>query len=192
MKPFPVRRVLAIVITAICIYLAISNHYNAISQHPDDNFGFGAPAPPDGAFPEAFLIAPGAIVVLPILMTASLFEPELLLTIALIISAAFFWYCVGWVIDCALGSTTCDAPPKFVTRYLRVLSIVCVGLFPFGILKGMYVGTYFCANGKPPYWSELLMYGIAMFWISLGASSELLRFLQSRQVEHQRLNIDCI
>lgn len=114
------------------------------------------------------------------MLLGSTLESGFFLQGAMILGAAFFWYCVGWVIDCALGLVPRETPPRFVTLHMRGLRVAGAILFPFGLLRGLQVGNYFCANNKPPYWSELLMYGIGMVWISLGASFELLRFLRSR------------
>jgi len=192
MKPFPVRRLLTIAMVAICVSLAISNHYSKFSQGPENEFCFGAPPPAAGAFPEAILVAPGTIAVFPLMLLGSTLESGFCLQGAMILGAAFFWYCVAWVIDCALGLVPRETPPRFVTLHMRVLSVAGAVLFPFGLARGLQVGTYFCANNKPPYWSELLMYGIGMVWISLGASFELLRFLRSRPVEPQGLNLNCV
>jgi len=193
MKPFPLRRLLAITIFAICVSLSISNHYNTrIIQDSENQFFFEAPPPPTGSFPQAFLVAPGTLVGLPLVILGSLLESDLVMSGGIILGAAFFWYCVGWIIDCAFEFTPHENPPRFVRLHLRVLSLVCAVLFPFGLLVGMRIGHHYCSNGVPPYWSELLGYGIVMFWISLGASFELLRFLRSRQTELQGLNLDCI
>ena len=192
MKAFPVRRLLTIGIVAICVSLAISNHYTKISQGPKNEFCVGAPPPAAGAFPEAILVTPGTIAALPLILLGSTLESGFFLQGAMILGAAFFWYCVGWVIDCALGLVPRETPPRFVTLHLRVLSVASAVLFPFGLLRGLQVGNHFCANHKPPYWSELLMYGIGMVWISLGASFELLRFFGSRPAEPQGLNLNCV
>jgi hypothetical protein len=183
MKPVRLRHLLAIAIAIICTGLAISNHATEVSRQDAENgvIEWGAPPPPMGAFPEAILATPGYLAALPLMIIAGVFESSWPFQFSLVLGAIFFWYCVGWWIDCVRGAVDRDTPPRFVLIHFSALRIVSVVLFPIFLLEGFRVGDYFCANGKPPFWSEMLMYGVAMVWITIGASFALQKFRESRK-----------
>jgi hypothetical protein len=171
MRPISLRHLLAIAIAITCTILAISNHDAEVSRQDAQN-GFiewGAPPAPTGAFLEPILATPGLLVAAPLMLVAAVFESSWPLQFALVFGTTFFWYCVGWWIDCVRGAVEGDTPPKFVRIHFSALRIVSVVLFPIFLLEGFRVGNYFCAIGKPPFWSEMLLYGIAMVWITIGA-----------------------
>jgi hypothetical protein len=67
--------------------------------------------------------------------------------------------------------------------HLRALRVISVVLFPLGLIEGMRVGEEgWCANGKPPFLAELLIYGIGMAWISVGTWFAWQKFRESRRV----------
>ena len=181
MKPLPLRHLLAIAIAITCISLAISSYSTEVSRQDAQNgiVEWGAPPPPMGAYLETILAIPGSLVAAPLMVVAAVFESSWPFQFAIVFGATFFWYCVGWCIDCVTGAVEQDTPPKFVLIHFSALRIVSAILFPLFVLEGFRVGGYFCAIGKPPYWSEMLMYGIAMVWITIGASFALQKFRES-------------
>ncbi len=182
MRSLPLRHIIPVAVIAICIALSVSNHYTKLlPEYSDDTFGFGAPPPPPGAFPQALLLAPGVIVALPVIIVGAVAESNWIVSTGMILGGAFFWHCVGWAIDCSRGVGGRETPPRFVSIHFRVLSVISTLLFPLGLLVGFRVGSYYCAVGKPPYWSEMLMFGIQMTWISIGAAFTMIRFLRRRQ-----------
>jgi hypothetical protein len=184
MKPAPLRHLVAIGIGAMCIALAISNHYAGVArQNASSDFIFQTPFPPDGVFLEGALAFHGLISGLPLIIAGAEHESEWLLECGQILGAIFFWYCVGWWVDCVRGSVERDTPPRFVLIHLRALRVISVVLFPLGLIEGMRVGEEgWCANGKPPFLAELLIYGIGMAWISVGTWFAWQKFRESRRV----------
>jgi hypothetical protein len=183
MKPAPLRHLIAIGIAAMCIVLAISNHYAEIArQNAGSDFMFETPFPPDGVFLEGALVFPGLISGSPLIIAGAEHDSEWLLESGQILGAIFFWYCVGWWVDCVRGSVERDMPPTFVLIHLRALRVMSVVLFPLGLIEGMRVGEEgWCANGKPPFLAELLIYGIGMAWISAGTWFAWENFRESRR-----------
>ncbi len=179
MRPFRVRYYLAATIFAISIGLAISNQYAQIAnQKAWNNIGFGAPAHRYGTFLEEILTLPGFLAGLPLIIAGIVVESNWFAEGGLILGAAMFWHCVGWYVDCARGAAAKEQPPKILVIHLRILMIASVILFPVGLLIGMKVGDYFCADGKPPFWADLLSYGIFMAWITLGVFFAWTKFRQ--------------
>jgi hypothetical protein len=180
LEPFPVRRLAAICVVASCSYLALANYYAAMAQ-PDFSWGFGAPPPPAGAFAEAFLELPGALAGLPLIVEGLALRRDWVVKSGLVLGAAFFWYCAAWYADRARGMVSSERPPRVVAFYMSSLFVVSAAIFPLVALAGLNVGRHFCANGAPPYWADVLMYGIVMFWVSLGTFFAWRRFGQWRQ-----------
>jgi hypothetical protein len=181
MRPVPLRHLLAIAIAITCTGLTISNYSPEVSRQ-DAQSGmveFGAPPPPVGAFPETILATPGCLAAIPLMIVAGVFESSWPMQFAIVFGATFFWYCVGWYIDCVTGAVERDTPPRFVLIHFSALRIASAALFPLFLLQGFRVGDYFCAVGKPPFCSEILMYGIAMVWITIGTWFALHKFRES-------------
>ena len=183
MRPIPLRQTIALVVAVICIALSISNHVTEVSQQDAQTgvVGFGAPPPPMGAFPYEILATPGLLVAAPLMIVAAMFTSSWPFQFAIIFGAAFFWYCVGWWIDCIRGAVERDTPPRFVLIHFSALRIASAVLFPLFVFAGFRVGDYFCVVDKPPFWSEMLMYGIQMVWITIGASFAWWKFRESRK-----------
>jgi len=129
---------------------------------------FGAPPPPIVYFAEAVLVMPGAVAGSPFALTGAILEIEWLAQFGLVLGAAFFWYCVGWHIDRARNIVQYDKAPAVVRFYLSALVVLSFLLFPVGLLAGIRLGVHSCGTGVPPYWAEVLGYGIMMTWISVG------------------------
>jgi hypothetical protein len=178
----PVRHVAAILAASACAYLCSISHYKAIAQQDPHSIWLGAPPPPVEAFIETFLAAPGFLAGLPFIVAGSLGDLAWLVSVGVAFGAGFFWYCVGWYIDCSYTALPMQ-PPKVIGGYMRALGLVSAILFPLGILAGFSSGNG-CAIGRPPGWAVLLEYGILMFWISLGAFFSWRRF-QARRATHR-------
>ncbi len=182
MRPIPLRNVIAFAVAAICVGLAISNYYEEISlQEAFGNYGFGAPPPPIGVFPFALLVVPGFLSGSFLIIAGAVMDLRWLLDGGQILGAIFFWYSVGWWIDCFRGSAERETPPVFVLIHLKALRIVSMILFPIDLWVGFNVGNSFCANNKPPFIPTLMIYGIQMVWVSIGAWFTLQNFRTSRQ-----------
>jgi hypothetical protein len=180
-RPLPVRPILPLSVATVCTYLAFSNHFASISRGPVDSFGWGAPPPPPEAFLEVILVFPGIPAGLPLIIAAVASGSTRVVHIGSILGATFFWYGVGWYVDLGRGLLEADRPPAGLACYMSALRIISVILFPLGVLSGLSVGNHLCAIGAPPIWSETLMYGITMTWISLGTVLAYLRYRLSRR-----------
>lgn len=168
LEPFPVRRIAAISTVLLCAYLSIAGGYHQIVQQADFGFGFGASPPPTEEFVEAVLAFPGLLAGLPIIVIGAVLKNDWVTRSGFVMGAAFFWYCIGWNIDCARTTLKNLQPPWIVVGYIRALQIASAILFPLCMLASVRLGVHFCAVGVPPYWSEILNYGILMFWVTLG------------------------
>ena len=188
-EPFPVRRIAAISAAVLCSYLSVASHYHQIAQQDASGFGWGAPPPPVESFVEAALAIPGALAVLPIIVIGALAEDDLVTSGGIVLGAAFFWYCVGWYVDRDRTTLSTEDPPRIVVGYIQALRIASAILFPLGILAGLRVGNHFCANGVPPYWSELLNYGIFMSWVTLGTFFAWRRFRARWEQNHPAVRL---
>ncbi len=177
--PIPARRILASGIAALCIWLAISAHYQAVTQPATEGL-WGAPSPPLASFLEAFLVIPGALAGSALALPGAIFDLEWLTQIGLVLGAYFFWYCVGWEIDIARVLAQSESRPAIVRWYLSAVIVVSFILLPIGILAGTNLGIHSCGVGVPPYWVGLIGYGIMMFWITLGCYFGWLRFQTAR------------
>ena len=180
----PIRYVAAMAAAAVCACLAISMHNQAPTQQDYAGIAIEAPPPPITQFAEAFIVIPGVLAGLPLALSGALLGIEWITQIGLILGAAFFWYCVGWHVDSTRDVFRSEKPPAIVRWYLSALMIVSVILLPFGVLVGLNLGVHSCANGVPPYWVELLSYGILMFWVTLGMFFGWLRFRARREQRH--------
>lgn len=165
-EPFPVRRIAAVSAALLCAYFSGASFYHSIAQQDISGIGWGAPPPPADFFAEAVLAIPGILAGLPIILIGALTNSAWVTRTGVVLGATFFWYCVGWYIDCARLNTT--EPPKIVVGYIKALRIASAIIFPFCILIGLRVGDHYCAVGVPPLWSELLICGILTFWVTLG------------------------
>jgi uncharacterized membrane protein YphA (DoxX/SURF4 family) len=178
--PLPVRRLAAVCAAASCSYLALASHYQ---RTPQQYWGIGAPPPSAEAFVEAFLAVPGLLAGLPFLIAGLALGLHWLTSSGLVIGATFFWYCAGsytdWVRD-MLGS---PRPPRIVTGYMLALVVLSAVGLPLWVAIGFKLRP-FCANGAPPYWSSVLMYGIQMFWVAVGTFFAWRRFRRWRQQKH--------
>ena len=184
MRPVPLRNIIATTAAILCIVLAISNYYAEQIQNDEGaEWMIGAPPPPLGVFPQAALTFPGYLIAIPLLILGSAFEAAWPAAVGMVVGAVFFWYCVGWTIDCARGATDKDNPPKYVLFYFSILRCASSAIFPFALLAGFNVGNHFCANGARPFWSDLLLYGIGMIWITIGASFTWQKFLEKRKTK---------
>ena len=179
--PFPVRRIAAFGTAAACTYLGLANYYASMAQQDAYSWGFGAPPPPTSAFGEAFLAAPGLLAGLPLIITGAALGVDWLTHSGIVLGATFFWYCVGWYVDCARDMLDTDKPPRVISGYMSALVVVSAVIFPFAVLLGLNLGPHFCANGAPPYWSAVLMFGICMFWVTLGVFFGWRRFQRWRE-----------
>ena len=157
----------------------MSVHYQAVTPPATDGL-WGAPPPPLASFPKAFLEIPGALAGAPLALPGAILGWEWLTQVGLILGACFFWYCVGWQIDGARILVSSESRPAIVRWYLSALTIISFILLPLGILAGINLGIHSCAVGVPPYWVELVGYGISMFWITLGCYFRWLRFQTAR------------
>jgi hypothetical protein len=164
----PIRYVAALTAAGVCACLAIAIHAQPPMQPDYQGFEIGAPPPPITQFAEAFLVIPGVLAGLPVALTGAVLGIEWITQLGLVLGAAFFWYCVGWHVDSIRDPSSSESPPAIVRWYLSALMILSIVLLPFGVLVGLKLGVHSCANGVPPYWVELLSYGISMFWITLG------------------------
>ena len=180
-RPIPVRYVLAIGVASACLCLAIALHYEATNAPPNDGRMIGAPPPPPESFVEAFLVIPGILAGLPLSLAGALFEREWLAQTGLILGATVFWYCIGWHIDLVRGAVGTESPPRLMRWYISASVTTSMVLFPICALVGTRVGVHYCANGVPPYWAELLDYGILMFWITIGTYLGWLRWRAKRE-----------
>jgi hypothetical protein len=72
-------------------------------------------------------------------------------------------------------------PPRVVAWYMSTLLVASTVIFPIMTLAGWNVGQHYCANGTPPLWAELLMYGIGMSWVTFGTFFGLRRFRRWRE-----------
>lgn len=166
-QPIPVRHVAAFGITTLCGWLAALVHIQAVS-YPTSEPLLIAPPPPAASFPQAFLVMPGVLAGSPLALLGAIFEREWLMQTGLVLGSGFFWYCVGWRVDSARGILTAEKAPVIVRWYLSALIMVSIILLPFGIIAGLRLGIHSCAVGVPPYWVELVGYGMVMFWVTLG------------------------
>jgi hypothetical protein len=180
-EPFPVRRLAAVCAAATCTYLALANHYAAMVQPDFFSLGFGAPPPPNGAFAEGFLELPGVLAGLPVIIGGSALGLDWVTHSGLILGATFFWYCAGWYADRARNIVNTETPPRVVAWYISTLAVISAVMFPVAALAGLNVGQHFCANGVPPYWSEVLTYGIVMSWVTVGTFFAWRRFRRWRE-----------
>ncbi|HLJ87325.1 MAG TPA: hypothetical protein VKZ53_10920 [Candidatus Angelobacter sp.] len=174
-KTLPIRRLAAICAAAACAYLSIASHFHIIVQQDLSSVGWGAPAPPVETFLETLIAAPGVLAGLPVIVAGLSANNDWLTGAGVVLSAGFFWYCVGWYIDCSRATLSAKQPPEIVLGYMKTLTLASAILFPLGVFAGFHVGHHFCAVDAPPYWSEMLSYSIVMAWITVGASCELLR-----------------
>jgi hypothetical protein len=179
LEPFPVRRLAALCTAAGCTYLGLANHYAAMAQ--PDFFGFGAPPPPNGAFVAGFLELPGVLAGLPIILSGSVLGLDWVTEIGQILGATLFWYCAAWYTDCSRNIAGVEKPPRFVVWYMSTLVVISAVIFPFVAVAGVNVGHHFCANGASPYWADVLMYGIVMFWVTVGTFFACHRFRRWRE-----------
>lgn len=179
-EPIPVRRAMAFGITAFCAWLAAIVHFQSVSYLASDLL-WVAPPPPIASFPEGFLVMPGVLAGLPLVILGATLDQELLTQTGLVLGAGFFWYCIGWQIDSTRGLVEGDQRPLIVRWYLSALTVVSIILLPFDILAGINLGVHSCANGVPPYWVELVGYGIVTFWITIGCYFGWLRFRNARK-----------
>jgi hypothetical protein len=123
-------------------------------------------------FVEAVLALPGVLVGLPVIIAGVVWDINWLTEGGLVLGATFFWYCAGWYADCSRGMVNSEKPPRVVASTV---------IFPIMTLAGWNVGQHYCANGTPPLWSELLMYGIGMSWVTFGTFFGLRRFRRWRE-----------
>lgn len=179
-EPTPVRRALGFGITAICGWLAALVHFQSVS-YLASSLLWVAPPPPIASFPEGFLVMPGVLAGLPLVVLGATCDHEWLTQTGLVLGAGFFWYCVGWKIDVTRGLVQTEDEPIIVRWYLLALIGVSIILLPFDILAGINLGVHSCANGIPPYWAELVGYGIVTFWIAMGCYFGWLRFRDARK-----------
>jgi hypothetical protein len=177
-----VRHIMAVLATSASGYLSAVSHYKEIAQQDPYSIGFGTPPPPVEAFIEAFIAAPGILAGLPFIVAGGLSDVAWLVNLGVAFGAGFFWYCVGWYVDCSHSASPIQ-PPKIIRGFMRALTIVAAVLFPLGILAVFSSGNG-CAFGRPPHWVVSLEYGILMFWISLGAFFTWRRF-QARRAMHR-------
>jgi hypothetical protein len=183
MKSFPIRRIVAVTVTALCIWLAFANHDKSVvlEQTAVGDWGIGAPPPPPGQFLEIFLVIPGTLAGLPLILIGGIHGPDWLVSLGLILGAAFFWYAVAWSVDCSRGTTETDRPPKLIRVYfsaLRVLSVLLFPLLVFGVSNG---GGSSCANGAQPSWVGYVMFGIIMTWVTIGVFFAWRNFQSKRE-----------
>jgi hypothetical protein len=164
--------------------LTIASHYQSIPDQDLYKWGFGAPPPPAEAFVEAFLAVPGVLAGLPIVIAGLALGLDWITRSGLVIGATFFWYCAGSYADWVRDMLDSPRPPRIVTGYMSALVVLSAVIFPFMVAMGFNVGRHFCANGVPPYWSELLMYGIQMFWVAQGTFFAWCRFRRGQQQKH--------
>jgi len=183
-EPFPVRRLAAVFAAAGCSYLALASHHHHIIQERVVGVGFGAPPPPTETFAEAFLAVPGILSGLPIIIVGSTTQKGWITSTGVVLGTAFFWYCVGWYIDSVRATLNAPQPPRYVVGYMRALVILSTIIFPLGVLAGFGIGNHSCASGAPPAWSEPVMYGIVMSWVSVGTFFAWLRFRRRWEQKH--------
>jgi hypothetical protein len=124
---------------------------------------------------------PGVLAGLPLVILGATFDHEWLTQTGLVLGDAFFWYCIGWQIDCTRGLVQTDERPRIVRWYLSAMTVASIIFLPFDILAGINLGVHSCAVGIPPYWAELVGYGIVTFWITIGCYFGWLRFRDSRK-----------
>lgn len=184
MKPRPVRHWLAFAVAIICTALTFLNFHQALSQiDSSTEWVLGAPPPPPGTFIEEAIAAPGYLASLPLMIVSAVFQEPEVLDFSLIPGAVFFWYCIGWCLDCQRGACERDSPPTVVVIYLAVLQTASLILFPLLCLMGLRVGEHFCVDGAPPFWSELLIYAILMIWTTIGAFLGWQNFRKKRHLK---------
>jgi hypothetical protein len=180
-RSLPMRYLAAILAAVLSGTLAVVVHYESVELPTTDGMMIATPPPPAATFPEAFLVIPGVLAGLPLVLTGAILELEWVTQIGLILGAIFFWYCIGWQVDCVGGSLK-PKPPRIVRWYLSALVLLSIVSLPFGVLAGVNLGVHSCASGVPPYWVELVSYGILMFWITIGVYFGWMRF-QARKAE---------
>jgi len=188
MQPIPTRHVLAFGILGICGWLAVLLHFQSVSYLEGDLL-WVAPPPPIASFPEGFLVMPGVLAGLPLIALGATLNHEWLTQAGLVLGAAFFWYCIGWQLDCMRGLVRTDERPRIVRWYLSALIVVGIILLPFDILAGINLGVHSCAVGIPPHWAELLGYAIVTFWITIGCYFGWLRFRDSRKQRYSLISL---
>jgi hypothetical protein len=127
----------------------------------------GTPPPPLAVFPEAFLAVPGVLASLPVTLAGMILDLDWLSHLGLVLGAVFFWYCAGWCVDSAHLDE--GSVPLVVRWYLKAVIVLSVILFPLFVLGGLNLGVHSCMDGVPPYWVEVVSYGILMFWITIGS-----------------------
>jgi hypothetical protein len=90
MESFPIRRIAAVTVTAIC-WLAFTNHYKSVlsEQNAGDRV-IGAPPPPPEQFLDAFFVMPGILAGLPLILIGGLHGPVWIAKLGLIFAAALF------------------------------------------------------------------------------------------------------
>lgn len=189
MQTVPLRRIVPVGIAGLCCWFAAVLHFEAATLAPSNGLLIGAPPPPTAAFPEAFLVIPGAFAGSPLALTGAIFDIEWLTQTGLIFGACFFWYCVAWHIDSARGILQDKAPPAIARRYLSAMITISVILLPLGILSGLKLGVHSCANGVPPYWVELVDYGMVMLWITIGCYFGWLRYRAARRARESFISL---
>jgi hypothetical protein len=169
-EPFPLRRIASLSAGLACAYLSAASHYKAIAQQDFSSaIQWGIPAPPLESFAEGFLAIPGVLAGLPVIILGTISHIDWITSMGLCLGAAFFWYCAGWYIDSVRPGLQADQPPRFATIYMTLLAVGSLSLLPVGMLAGLNVGNHYCLVNMPPYWSEILGYGILMFWLTIGA-----------------------
>jgi hypothetical protein len=188
MRPIPVRRAVTFGITSICGWLAAVVHFQSVSYLASDLL-WVAPSPPIASFPEGFLVMPGLLAGLPLVILGATLDQEWLTQTGLVLGAGFFWYCIGWQIDSTRGLVHDNETPRFVRWYLSALIVVSIILLPFDVLAGINLGVHSCANGVPPYWVELVSYGIVTFWITIGCYFGWLRFRDARKQRYSLISL---
>ena len=179
-RPFPVRRLAALCAATSCSYLELATYHQ---RTPQDSWGIGAPPPPAEAFLGAFLAVPGLLAGLPLIMAGIALGLDWITRCGLVIGATFFWYCAGSYADWTRDVLDTPRLPRIVTGYMSALVVLSVVALPLWVAMGFNLPP-FCANGAPPYWSALLMYGILMFWVGLGTFFAWCRFRRWRQQKH--------
>lgn len=181
-RTIPVRFAAALGMAGVCICLVIAAHHQrALQKDYVSTMPFGAPPPPAVEFAEAFVAIPGVLAGLPLVIAGGILGFDSIVQTGMILGAAFFWYCIGWQVDYAHAEGNIGEPPVFVRWYLSALIILSVIFLPLGVLAGLNLGVHSCAVGVPPYWAEVLSYGIVMFWLTIGAYFGWLRWRVRRE-----------
>jgi hypothetical protein len=168
MKRIPARYLAGFLTAVLCVLLTIDSHSVRVSESQSMGWDWTAPPPPPSSFLKAFLAAPGVVAGLPLIIAGGLLRNDYLIQAGVTAGAAFFWYALMWYLDCARGLTKSDKPPRHIRAYVTTLKFASVILMPLAIWRGFRLGDRWCAFGAPPMWSEMVMYGIVLGWLTTG------------------------